>query len=130
VPDPTRKVSKKPIVVEVKAEGFVVHPDRPIHPEKTEYPLKELDLTNSPLQGFIKRVDGARQKTYLLLLLHSNGIGSYRKLRKYLLDNHNETVKPLGVLGPGVIKSRIDLGYEPFSREWLLLTETLHGGDE
>ena len=126
VPDANHKVVKKPILVEVKAEGFVVHP------EKTEYAAEELQRKDSPLQQFIRDVDQTRRKRYLLLLIHPNGVASYESLRKYLLENHNETVKQdivPGLVWREITKSRIDLGYEPFSRDWLLIFEEQQSGN-
>lgn len=120
IPDAKVRVLKEPILVEVNAEGFLVHP------QKTEYRVEELQQRNSPLQKFISGVDQQRRKQYLLLLIHPNGIVTYETLRKHLLENHNETV----TMGRyRVTKSRIDLGYEPFSRNWQLIIEAQQAGD-
>ena len=111
VPDSRRKITKKPILVEVTGEAFVVHP------EKKRYALRELDRENSPLRGFINSVDRAHDRQYLLLLLHPNGVTAYKKLRRYIKDSYPMQT----TAGKYRIRtSRIDLGVEPFSRNWLL----------
>lgn len=120
VPDRRRKVLKKAILVEVTAEGYVVHP------EETKYATEELDQNDSPLQRFIKNVDGRRDKQYLLLLLHPSGVKAYEKLDEYLKKTYKKTVKfdiiP-GLVWKEVEVSRIDLGVEPFSPYWRLIAE-------
>jgi hypothetical protein len=117
IPDPheTIKVLKKPILVEVTAEGFVVHPQR------RPYAAAELDRAQSPLISFLEDVDKQRDVQYLLLLLHPNGKAAYVKLRRYLIAHLGElaVVKTAG--GPREVpRSRIDLGVEPYSSEWEL----------
>jgi len=121
VPDEDQKDPKTPIFVEVQSDGFIVHP------EKTRYELAELEKVKSPLRKYIAGVDRRRSTHYLLMLLHPNGVEAHRKLRKYLLKNHNETITQKREIIPGftepvqITKSRIDLGVEPFSRDWLLI---------
>jgi hypothetical protein len=117
---------KEPIAVEVKAEGFVVHPD------KKTYAVADLDQAGSPMATFLTQVDRQRNGKYLLLLIRPNGVTTYEKLRKYLLKNLNETIRKdviPGVMWREITKSRIDLGVEPFSDEWLL-TESQQRGAE
>lgn len=114
VPDPTRRVPKQPRLIEVRAEGIVVHP------EKTEYPLEQLEQKNSGLAKFLVEADEARNRQYLLLLIHPNGAAAYTKLRLHLLHNYNEVVQQGG---HRFRKTRIDLGVEPFSQEWLLFNQ-------
>jgi hypothetical protein len=122
VPDTKRKVLKRPLLVEVKAEGYVVHADETwdAHPATREYAVEELRQENSPLRKLIERVDGVCEKRYLLLLLHPNGVASYKKLRGYLDANF----RGKRTVGKGfIVRSRIDIGVEPFSPDWLLMTE-------
>jgi hypothetical protein len=111
VPDPTRTVSKTPILVEVDAFGYTVYPGR------TKYAGDELDRGDSPLRRFLDQVDAARQRQYLVLLLHPSGVASYDRLRQFLHGQYGEDVRVGGKLQR---KSRIDLGVEPFSDRWLL----------
>ncbi len=109
---------KKAVLVEVKAEGFVVHP------EKRLYAVADLDRTGSPMATFLAQIDRKRASQYLLLLVHPNGVATYEKLRKYLLKNFNETIREDIIPGRSwleITKSRIDLGVEPFSDDWLLI---------
>ncbi len=121
VPDETKRVQKKPIFVEVSADGYLVQP------EKTRFPMviKQGDgpsaaVTGSPeLKGFLDSVDKNRDKEYLLLLIHPNGAAAYENLRRLLLRDYNETITVQTPLGAGrLTKTRIDVGYEPFSRDW------------
>lgn len=114
VPDTTREVRKKPILVEVTAAGYVVHP------EQAEYAVDQLARGDSPLRKFIQRVDAVREREYLLLLVHPNGVTSYKKLRGCLRDNYPEQVR-VGVYQ--VTKTRIDVGVEPFSPDWRVMME-------
>ncbi len=110
--DGEAKVTKTPICIEVKAGIFMVHP------EKTEYTVQQLEQPNSPFRKFIRGVDENRSTKYFLLLLHPNGVETHRKLRKYLLKHHNRTFKK-DIWS--ITVSRIDIGVEPFSRDWLLI---------
>ena len=112
VRDPTvaTVVTKTPISVEINAEGFVVYP------EKRQYPLEDLKKKRSPLQEFLQGVDRAREKQYLLLLVLPNGIAAYGELNTHL----KETYPSEDPLEKGEL-SRIDVGVEPFSRDWALI---------
>lgn len=114
VVDPDFQVPKQWIAVEVKAEGFVVHQGD----KETHYELAQLENPNSPFKKFLVGVDGRRDKEYLLLLLHPSGATACRQLRKFLFDNFQHRVD-LDALRYA-IKTRIDVGVEPFSRDWLL----------
>jgi hypothetical protein len=115
----TLNIPQKPVLVEVKAEGLAVHLDS----GQQEYSAADLDRDGSPLFLFLAQIDAQRSAKYLLLLIHDNGgAATYRKLRKVLLEHFHETTEtPLG--GGRVLvltKSRISVGVEPFSKEWLL----------
>ena len=113
-PDPTVRVAKTPRFVEVKAEGFVVHEENKV----TEYPLKDLKNKLSPFAKFLKKTDAIRSKEYLLILVHPNGSAAYQDLREFLSENFNEQIIRGNLI---ITKTRIDLGVEPFSKEWLLI---------
>lgn len=100
VPDPKRDVGKTPIVVEVRADGFVVHT------QKTQYPLQQIEQADSPLARFIGGVVARRDRQYLLLLVHPNGVAAYYRMREYLRSAHGQST---------------DVGKEPFSVDWLLV---------
>jgi len=110
----------RPIVVEIQADKFVVHP------QKAEYPAHELAAEKSGLRKFLDDVDRSRKERYLLLLVHEGGIPAYEQLRKCLMSNYAETETRAGRL-PGqrviITKPRIRLGVEPFRRDWLYIAE-------
>lgn len=123
VPDTSRQVNKHPIRVEITEEGYTVHP------QKQFYPREQLGQPGSPLVAFLKDVDEERDKRYLLLLVHPNGAKSYQQFRKHLLENFNKTVTKKKEIVPGIemtmtiTLSRIDVGVEPFSNDWLLVPD-------
>jgi hypothetical protein len=104
---------KEPILVEVRADGFLVHP------ELTHYDAAGLTAEDSeaPLAKFLQSVDAARDRQQLVLLVHPNGVRNYRKLRDYLLEKFGTTVKVPGWPDP-VPTSRIDVGVEPCPEQW------------
>jgi len=132
VPDRGRaaQTKKTPIFVEIQADKFVVHP------RKTEYPADELAEAGSGLRKFLDGVDRVRDREYLLMLIHPAGVSAYQKLRKCLLNNYSETITEEEPFGLGmkrilkITKTRIDVGYEPFRRDWLYLAEEQSGGAE
>jgi biopolymer transport protein ExbD/PHD/YefM family antitoxin component YafN of YafNO toxin-antitoxin module len=119
--DPQHRVSKRPRFVEVNADEFIVHRDK----QTTHHPLAELEQRTSGFVKFLHEMDKKRQGEYLLVLVHPNGSAVYMKLRKYLLENLNETLRQQ--ISPTTVriitKSRIDIGVEPFAPEWLLVNE-------
>jgi hypothetical protein len=123
VPDPRgRPVSKRPIIMETQADKFIVFP------EKTQYPVTQLPQVQSPLRKFLDRVDRERNREYLLVLVQPSGVPTYEKLRRCLLNNYSETIEKPHLLGRLLItKSRIDIGVEPFRRDWLYFPEEKAG---
>jgi hypothetical protein len=119
VPDPRgRPVNKRAVIVETQADKFI------LHPEKTEYPVTQLPQAQSLLRDFLDRVDRDKKQVYLLVLVQPNGVPTYEKLRKCLLSNYSETIEKPHFLGRLLItKSRIDIGVEPFRRDWLYFPE-------
>ena len=112
VPDSKRHIDKTPIVVEARADGFVVHP------RKTEYPLRQIEQLDSPLARFVGDVVKHRDRQYLLLLVHPNGVAAYREMREYLRRQHGQST-PLESAQHRT--AALDVGKEPFSGDWLLL---------
>jgi hypothetical protein len=106
------KITKQAVAVEVKAEGFV------IHPEKQQCPLTDLDRADSPFVQFLNKIDRSRNQRYLLLLIHPNGAEAFQQLLKYLREHLGEHKAQSGEQ-----ESRIDLGWEPFSTTWLYWQE-------
>jgi hypothetical protein len=96
---------KKPVFIEVSSSGYV------LHPEKTSYPLGEgkrgggLDVPalHPDLARALAAIarDGDR---YPLLLIHPNGAEAFQALQVHLILTH----------------PKLDVGWEPFAREWLL----------
>lgn len=126
VPAKGYEVKKKPILIEVKADGYLVHLKEATHfPAVVEQKVGEEEkYTADPkLVAFLNQVDKNRANEYLLFLLHPSGVSVYDNLRRYLLHNYSEKIQ--NPLGGGVVqvitKTRIDIGDEPFSPEWLLL---------
>jgi len=123
VVDPGRaaQTTKKPIFVEIQADKFVVHP------QKTEYPAEQLADASSGLRKFLDAVDRVRDREYLLMLIHPAGVSAYWKLRQCLLNNYEKTIPNPYTPGRTITMSRIDVGYEPFRRDWLYLAEESSG---
>lgn len=101
--DPNRP-NKTAVFVEVSSDGYVVHPGKRAFP-----PARLPDVAGPPVEVSpeLRQVfeemtrDGDR---YPLLLVHSNGVDAYDALLGHLRTRH-----------PG-----LDVGWEPFAREWLL----------
>jgi len=105
------KNEKNPIFVEVNSEYYIVHPLRTKYPA-IETPKEGISGTfrlDPKLKTFLDDVHKRRGRDYLLLLVHPNGVAAWRNLRLYLIDTYQ--------------KQPIDIGYEPFSREWDLILQ-------
>ena len=111
VPDPARTDARKPIPVELSAEGCTVH-------SKGKTFVYDPAANEPSLQQFLKGVDLTKSETYLLLLVHPNGVETCYRLRGYLLEKFGTQVD---FEGQRIPRSRIDLGVEPFDRDWLLI---------
>jgi len=110
VPDPKgRPITKNPVFVEVQAEKFLVHR------QQAEYPAEQLADANSDLRKFLDSVDRARDKEYLILLVHPGGIPAYDRLRACLQENYAKMVQ---YRNQRIQTTRIDVGVEPFSPYW------------
>jgi len=115
VPDPTRADRRTPIPVEVTADGYVVRSDG------SSEQLPSLTRDDQPMRQFLQRLDRNRERTYLLLLVHPDGVANYRLLRGLLTGEFGQDVD---VEGGKERASRIKVGVEPFDRDWLLLPTT------
>jgi len=110
VPINDGSVLRKPIFIEIDAEGYLVHPD------KKRFTMAEIEDEDSPLAKFLNQIDERRKKEYLLFLIHPNGVIAYEKLQLHLLENFPHRN------GSGRL-SRIGTGKEPFSPNWRLVAE-------
>jgi hypothetical protein len=110
VPDSTYQVSLKPILVEVSVHGYTVHPTReqflPFRQEPSSSDEPD-SIIDPELAKYLRDFDRRKGKEYLLLLVHPNGVKAFDLLRSYLGDKHSE----------------INLGWEPFSRQWILAND-------
>ena len=115
VPDPgdTYQSPKIPIAVEVMLGSFIVHSQASGRETERKYPAIDLDRDESPMSKFLADLDRQHDRQYLLLLLHEDGPPTFRKLRGYLIK-HFPAAKKSGAEP----SSRIEMGYEPFSRQW------------
>ncbi|HUG92360.1 MAG TPA: hypothetical protein VML55_16090 [Planctomycetaceae bacterium] len=131
VPDERWTVNKRPIRIEVHAEGYVVHPQKLAFPPVQERGAgddRKFDADRE-LRVFLETVDKNRDREYLLLLVHPNGVGALKALREYLLQEFSITTTedrpgpvPGTILRITRVQNRINVGVEPFSRDWLLIT--------
>ena len=113
IPDPTRKIDKTPILIEATAGIYRVHPGSQI------YTQAELNREDSALRRFLAKVDDQRAQKYIVVLVHPNGIRTYKRLRGFLFETYRQRVRLGGV---AETKSRIDLGAEPISDLWQVET--------
>lgn len=108
VPDRDRehKVELKPILVEVSASGYIVHPDRSTYPPITreEGDSKAQYVVAPQLTSYLQRAQARRSREYLLFLIHPNGVTAFDTMQSYLATKHKD----------------VRMGWEPFSREWVL----------
>lgn len=101
-----QRFDKKPILIEVKAEGYVVHPEAVLYP-----PIPEPKSPRAPrvvdrgLRAALDRVLKKHDHEYLLFLIHPNGIENFRTIRALWNEDYKD----------------VNIGFEPFSPEWLVL---------
>jgi hypothetical protein len=97
-------IERKPVFIEVSSTHYVVHPDNKtfaIAPgPKVEVP--------AGLKSVIVEVARKAETHYLLLLIRTDGAEAFQSLLIHVRLNH----------------PNLNLGWEPFSREWLLDTST------
>jgi hypothetical protein len=94
--------SKKPRFIEVRSDEFVLQPGN------RRVPIAQLTQANLDLKRFLIQVDRNRRTEYVLILIHPNGASTYYKLLDYIRKHHG----------------RLDIGKEPFSEGWVLLSES------
>ena len=97
----------KPVLIEVAASGYTVHPQRTVFP-----PIKmvgEEYLPSDELKSFLQDLDKRKAKEYAVFLIHPNGVEAFMNMRIYLLLNHE----------------KIRLGWEPFSEEWIVVNDRI-----
>jgi hypothetical protein len=129
VPDTRgREVKQRPVYVEINSDGYLVRPGKKIFPviEMRKSGAQEKYHAVPELQKILKSVDDRRDTQYLLVLVHPNGTGAYKPLRRYLLQEFpKETKIPQGNGQILVITTtRIGIGVEPFSRDWEFIAES------
>ncbi len=115
-PEPVRVVREegfavrhRPILVEVKAEEFIVHPGKVAYARFRAVgagPNKK-DVPDPKLKEFLAATHKKRNEEYLVLLIHESGTQAFRSLAGYISDQHKG----------------LEIGWEPFSREWEVLIE-------
>ncbi len=123
---PTRgggDLTKTVVLVEITASKYLVHVgDGGLKEEYNAMKSNPKGPDPKPdreLARFLDSVDQQRRDRYLLLLIHEDGIESYKTLRSYC-----EASFP--VIGSKKLASNpdqatFDLGVEPFSNDWLML---------
>jgi len=119
IPEKGFEVTRRPVFVEVSAEGFLVHP------QKTRYPATEVGRPDSALENFLRQMDQRRREQYLLLLIHPNGTAPFRKLSQHLVKEYPDELAQI----QGTNWSRIAIGVEPFSQDWLLIISELSSAE-
>lgn len=107
VPLDGQEIRLKPIFVEVRADGYTVHPSKQHFPaiqvQQEVGTRLRVDLS-SDLREFLTNVDTRRQQEYLVFLIHPNGATAFSTMRSYLLFNY----------------SKLRMGWEPFARTWIM----------
>lgn len=130
VPDPNFRVPKKPVYIEVNAEGYLVQPGKVRYPPLTKKRVKDEDvyMASREFKQFLVGIDENRQRQYVLILVHPSGAEGYWALRNYLLREFHDVEKSQFQVGNIIYertttKHRIDVGSEPFSRDWQFIAE-------
>lgn len=95
-------VREKPVFIEVSAAGFVAHPDDKVIPATADAD-GEVAIP-SALSAIIADVHRRKETHYLVLLIHPNGAAAFRAVLAHVGDHHGD----------------MNVGWEPFSREWVL----------
>jgi hypothetical protein len=123
---------KSPILVEVCAEGYVVHefrgkthetkklPGLPALPPTKPGGPQPSPIAEPKLREFLDSVNSRRRDQYLLFLIRPEGIESFRLIRRYCEEHFPTRLSEN--LPRNASPSRVfDFGYEPFSDKWLLV---------
>lgn len=107
VPASEHDIDKRPVLLEVTSDAYIVHPDKrqfpPIAPAGPGANGKNADV-DAKLKAFLRDLNANRRKQYLVMLVHPNGVENFQTLRIYITNNYKE----------------LDMGWEPFAREWIL----------
>lgn len=116
------RVVKKPRFIEVDHAGYVFSSDGARF-GIGELPASDDDLPtdhrpDSPIQKRLEQADANRDSEYLVFLVRPDGATAFRRMWIYLLRKYRHSQAP-GLL------SRIDVGWEPFSEQWLLISRRL-----
>jgi hypothetical protein len=90
---------KTPFYLECRQDGVV------IYPQKTFVPAPNISQSNSSFRQLLDRVSQNRDREYIIVAVRPDGFAVF------------ETARSL------IEKEGIDLGYEPFDRDWKLKVE-------
>ncbi len=104
------RVVKKPVFIEISADGYLVQPSKQKFPRLVAKDDKSPLEFGPELKRFLTASHGKRGKEYLLLLIHPNGSKAYDEFRAALGKDFNKADAKPG--------EKIDVGIEPFSRDW------------
>jgi len=128
--------TKRPILVEVCADCYIVYDFSEKTPKKTKLPVIPNRASTKPgedapplevkpqLKEFLDKVDRAKKDQYLLFLIRPEGIASWELIRDYCIQRYNTRLSPKAKQPRRPSSSQFfDFGYETFSDQWLLLGE-------
>jgi hypothetical protein len=115
--DPDHVVDKQPIFVEVRAEGYLVHPEKESFPQLKPGEGDALGsfVASPDLVRFLRSTARVSNDKYLVLLIHPNGTKAFDDLRVYI-QSKGYLENPDAARGDA-----IELGWEPFSRDWEII---------
>ncbi len=111
IPDTDFEVTLRPNLVEVSVDGYTLHPSREHFPPFEAEESSGSRARTRPcreMAGFLREKNRRRAQEYLVLLVHPNGVEAFVDLRSYLAQEFPD----------------LNLGWEPFSRQWLLTSES------
>ena len=125
---------KKPILVEVCADGYVVHHFEGNHHRATTLNGMQAIPSTKPgdpprafqadakLKVFLDGIDSSKKDRYLLFLIRPEGIESYSRISQYCVEHYPTRLSKN--LRKNLSPTQFfDFGYEPFSNQWLLVGE-------
>jgi len=113
-------VTKSPVFVEVQYDQYVAHPDGARY-FVNDLPVPDIaydarGLPSSSAIEFFESIAQTRDERYLIFLVRPNGAAAFRRVYQYLTRRYPH---PSGVL------SNIDIGWEPYSQDWVLVSRNL-----
>jgi len=97
-----------PILVECGLNEYTMYPSRETFPVITRSKEEEVELCPK-LRKFLSDVARRSKREYLLFLIHPNGVEAFDSIRLYVRKNHSD----------------IRVGWEPFSREWIVVNDEI-----